>query len=66
MADEPDVKKRLRTDGLDSETTLSFKVTHSMKQQLAVTAEGIGVSNSEAIRLAVVAFITERMGQYSE
>jgi predicted transcriptional regulator len=66
MADDSGVPKRHRTDGLDSETTVSLKVTQHMKDQLTAVAQGMDVSNSEVIRLAVIAFIKERIGQYDE
>jgi len=63
---ESDAKKRQRTDGLDSEITLSFKATNHMNEQLTVVADALKVSKSEAIRLSVVAFIKQKRGQYSE
>lgn len=66
MADSDDVSKRQRTDGLDSETTLSFKATNHMNEQLTDVAKAMSVSKSEAIRIAVIALITERKGQYDD
>ena len=66
MAAKPDAPKRPRTDGLEADITLSFKSTQSMNDQLAAVAQGLKVSKSEAIRLAVVAFITTERGQYRE
>lgn len=66
MAEKSDAKKRQRTDGLEAETTLSFKATHYMNKQLESTAENMGVSKSEAIRLAVIALIVEKKGQYRD
>ena len=66
MADKPDAPKRQRTEGLDSEITLSFKTTNYMQEQLISVADAIGVSKSEAIRLAVIAYIKEKKGQYRD